>query len=690
MLLRRRKARIAQATPTSIAENCHLILNKKPSIELTDLADQLATNERETSRLESDSIGEVVESKYHDVWLRARIKLKGRYMIKRLMQEINLYGTTQDYVDELENYLSEAQIRRDMSFYTQMDEEEEPEKWWIIYPNSNFKSVWNVLLILLLLYTATLMPYRISFVDKDDKDGWWYWELLVDFGFFMDILVTCFSAFTNSESEVVTDLKAIVFQYIKTWMLIDIIAIFPFDLINEEQASGPSSNDYSTLIRLVRLPRLYRLMRITRVMKVFSGSNQSELVEKFHEAIRIKHSFMRLLKSFISVLVCLHIIACFWYFAAKINDFGPNTWVYRYGYLDSSQSTLYVACFYWALTTLATVGYGDITPGTNVERCLAMAWMVFGMVFFSFTIGSLTSMICSIDTKETVLNNKLAVVDEFAKQSHLNKSIRTSLRNALRYSTDKQGFSWADKISIFNELPRNLKYEVAMAMHKGAAKQLPFFADKDPMFICHVVPFLQTIMVVEGDYIFQEDEYADEIYFLIKGRAAFVAGNEKTPYKSLQANSYFGEIEIFKQIPRKYSAMALVDCELLSLSRQMVTFIREEFPSIAKEMIEIAEQRDKLNTQTKKALKHLQKLKRTGKIETMSQEEIRESVEAYAKQEGVVDPNPTTNSMEELRNFLTQVEQQLNDTKTAVSYLLDALSLPAPKNIQLSVPSTLL
>jgi hyperpolarization activated cyclic nucleotide-gated potassium channel 1 len=311
--------------------------------------------------------------------------------------------------------------------------------------------------------------------------------------------------------------------------------------------------------------------------------------------------------------------------------------------------------------------------------------MLFGMVFFSFTIGSLTSMLQNIDTKETVLTNKLAVIDEFSKQSHLGKSIKTKLRNALRYSTDKQGFSWTDKISIFNELPRNLKYEVAMAMHKGAAKQLPFFADKDPVFISSVIPFLKSIMVPEGEYIYQEGEYADEIYFLVKGRAAFVAGKEKTPYKSLQSNSYFGDIEVFHQIPRKYSAMALVDCDLLALSRHMVALIRNEFPDIGKEMGEVAEQRDILNSQTRRALKHLQKLKRTGEISHMTQEEIRESVEGYAKAATGEEAKPPS-TVEELSQFMQNMEQQLAEVKQSAKFILDILGTPA---MHLTVPSVL-
>ena len=50
---------------------------------------------------------------------------------------------------------------------------------------------------------------------------------------------------------------------------------------------------------------------------------------------------------------------------AKLDDFGPDTWVFRKNMRDNSNLSLYMASIYFALTTLATVGYGDICSKTN-------------------------------------------------------------------------------------------------------------------------------------------------------------------------------------------------------------------------------------------------------------------------------------------------------------------------------------
>jgi hypothetical protein len=58
------------------------------------------------------------------------------------------------------------------------------------------------------------------------------------------------------------------------------------------------------------------------------------------------------------------------------------------------------------------------------------------------------------------------------------------------YSAEKTGFSWADKLDLYNELPKNLRYEVSCIMHKGAARKLAFFRGKDKAFVSFVIPLL--------------------------------------------------------------------------------------------------------------------------------------------------------------------------------------------------------
>ena len=120
---------------------------------------------------------------------------------------------------------------------------------------------------------------------------------------------------------------------------------------------------------------------------------------------------MRLLTIVGTVIVAVHISACFWFLTAKLSDFDEDTWIMRYGYIDDSNGKKYLASLYWAVATILTVGYGDISGRTLVERSFAIIWMMIGVAFYAVTIGIITSVLDHIDTKESDLNAKIEIID---------------------------------------------------------------------------------------------------------------------------------------------------------------------------------------------------------------------------------------------------------------------------------------
>ena len=577
----------------------------------------------------------VTDAKYLPVWKRLKAKLKAKFFMKNLNRELQLFGASTIAVDNEELQLKVQKLARTgtLRSLTWNDIGSKMKlPCLIIPPNHWFKGAWNGMLSVLLIYTATIMPFRLAFIDEADAGGWLVLEYMVNSLFFLDFLINCFSAYYDNDGLVISDRRKIVVNYLKGWMAIDLVACIPFSLIDtgnsSTTSSGSTSVGYNSLIRLIRVPRLYRLFRISRLFKALKQTSEIGCMAKIQDFVSLKHSAMRLISFFLTVLICVHLMSCLWYFTATLEGLSPDCWVYKFDFQDKDASTLYIASFYWAFTTLTTVGYGDISANTSLERIIAVLWMMFGVCFFSFTIGSLTSMITNIDTKETVLTNKLAIIDEFARESKLDKKLRARLRHAIKYLSEKTGFSWNDKQNIFNELPKNLKYEVAMAMHQGAIKSIPFFEDKNEVFIATVVPFLLPMQATTNSFVYKENEYADEVYFLGKGRCMYVmmCDGEYTSVKKIQRGSYFGEIEILFSLPRKYTVQAITDCDLLVMSKSLLQVIHEEFTGVYRELVEIAETRDILNQRAITEVKELMKLKKTQNLTGMDLSQIKEMI----------------------------------------------------------------
>ena len=122
------------------------------------------------------------------------------------------------------------------------------------------------------------------------------------------------------------------------------------------------------------------------------------------DIINMNVGIVKMIMVAVSVMFLVHLIGCFWFLQAKLSDFNPDTWVIRFGFMDSDSSVQYLASVYWALQTLTTVGFGDINAYTVTEKITAIVWMISGIGFYSFTIGNLSQIIASIDIRQEILN----------------------------------------------------------------------------------------------------------------------------------------------------------------------------------------------------------------------------------------------------------------------------------------------
>lgn len=123
-----------------------------------------------------------------------------------------------------------------------------------------------------------------------------------------------------------------------------------------------------------------------------------------------------------------------------------------------------------------------------------------------------------------------------------------------------------------------------MAMHNGVIKEIDFFKDKDEVFIYSIVPFLRHIFVPRLDYIYRENEYADEFYFLSDGDIS-ISSQKYDLVQHFTKGACFGDIEVVSLINRQFDARAARNSELLIIDKnviykQLVRVIKEDFRHI--------------------------------------------------------------------------------------------------------------
>lgn len=57
----------------------------------------------------------------------------------------------------------------------------------------------------------------------------------------------------------------------------------------------------------------------------------------------------------------------------------------------------FITSCYFSITTLSTVGYGDLFPISNAEKIVGILIMLAGVGFFSFIMGSFIEIISTFN-----------------------------------------------------------------------------------------------------------------------------------------------------------------------------------------------------------------------------------------------------------------------------------------------------
>jgi hypothetical protein len=286
--------------------------------------------------------------------------------------------------------------------------------------------LWNLLVIFFLLYTSILVPVQIAFVDNSDQImAYVVLNDLTDVVFGLDLLITFISSYETQAGLEECRFKQIALNYLAGWFFIDLLATLPTQLFQVDDTGQ------NRLARLGRLPRLYRLTKILRLIKVLKSLTYNRHVSKIMNRINLTSGRMRIAKSVLLAAFCVHIIACFWFMQAKFVGLDPTTWVYRKGYVDQSDIMNYTYSVYWAVQTLATVGYGEFSAGNIFEYSICLVWMMFGVSFYSFLVGSVTSILAAEARDTETLPAKLRQLEDYSRATGLDDDLAQKIRTFL-------------------------------------------------------------------------------------------------------------------------------------------------------------------------------------------------------------------------------------------------------------------
>lgn len=194
---------------------------------------------------------------------------------------------------------------------------------FIFGPNSIFLLIWEALMSICILYCLIVLPFQCAF----DSATSFTFEIIdwIIFSFFViDIIINFRVAYEDNKGTVYEG-RSIGRHYIQTWLLFDVIATVPWNIIFRIYIY--------IIIYIAKIHIAIKLIRLLKIFRLFKYSKSFLLIVKYFtttaEIMSLFESSIALISFILSLFVCGHLIACLWYSTISMKN---DVYIYIYLY----------------------------------------------------------------------------------------------------------------------------------------------------------------------------------------------------------------------------------------------------------------------------------------------------------------------------------------------------------------------
>jgi hypothetical protein len=381
---------------------------------------------------------------------------------------------------------------------------------WVGNPLTRYR--WDLTILVLIIVVMVSAPFEIAFLRPavgwfgscngsgcnkgflhKDRVGLFIVNSVIDVAFIVDIFLALNTAYFDADSgKWVVSRPRIFFNYLTSWMLLDVLSVLPWELM---QLNGNTS--------VLRLAKCMRLLKLLRVLK------QPRIMARLNKHCTIRAEMMTVLKYCLIFCFQIHFGACILRaIDGEVLRQNCNVHAYRdlsMRHFEGAQPGFArVSCpvdlvkgecpltcpqtvlgFYWnqgtwsqyVAATAWTLGcmQGELNGNCVAELVLNVAMSIVGMIIMAFLVGDLCNAVSNMDPVKNDFTLAFDSLNNYIDEVKPPPSLRYKLREFM--SLSEVVFREDYHRGLLERLSPGLLSVVAQHNLAGIVVQLPFYVD---------------------------------------------------------------------------------------------------------------------------------------------------------------------------------------------------------------------
>jgi CRP-like cAMP-binding protein len=426
----------------------------------------------------------------------------------------------------------------------------------VLDPRGRVRLIVEAVMIVVIVWQTFLIPLAWAFPGlSEDSLLWCAFDIFSDAAFVLDVGVGCITAYFNEEMLLVTNRVSITAHYASGPLFADLVAAIPL----------------LTLCRFTSLPQSVTVLKLGKFCDFLHHNGRggvvpgkSALFKKLRDSPFVK-KFAQLCILIAVFFGFMHYEACiFFYLGNRSYERGEANWISEAAIQDDTPSEQYWTSIYFAVTTVTTVGYGDISPVSKDERVFASVMMLCATILHAVVFGSVTTTVLDMNKKRNAATDKLEKVNLFMAHCRLPHILQVKIREFYEYKFERAGKHGMTQMEdLTSELPQLLSSRIVDHIHFAIRQNNPVLSIFPSHLWRMIVREAKEHIFAPHDYVYIKGEAVKDFFVIKQGRVG-LEDKDGDVLTVFSHDAFFGELELFSKIARDNGYGSEKEGEILS------------------------------------------------------------------------------------------------------------------------------
>ena len=423
-------------------------------------------------------------------------------------------------IEEKYRFLSHGCLIVDSNDENESDEEGDSNEYYI-NPETNIFFIYDFIITLCVFYSLLYLPWELAnsicICNPNINYMKVFLNIFIEILFLFDLIINFFLGYYNENDKLIIRSNKIIKNYILGYFIVDFLSSIPFNTINFYYCKKNSNQICHTYERSNILLLLMTCLKAIKIFKILGRKkNQfiSKIVEECSDFIFLD-DLLNILSNIFFCILGFHIVSCIHIYIGR-HTF--PSWIHKNEFQNYSSSILYIISIYYIITTMTTVGYGDIQGDSFLEIIFRLILLAIGIIVYSWLISSISNSINKESFASINYSNECKVLEEIRiTHSKLPYSLYSKI---IKYLKDKHFYQTKyDKNLLIKSLPYTLKNDLYLSMYKLTLEKFYFFKGiSNTNFLVEILSYFYPKTASKDEILINEDDIIEEIIYVREGK----------------------------------------------------------------------------------------------------------------------------------------------------------------------------